>query len=71
MTDVSTVDLSFLFSVWSGRRRVGDSSPEDWEAILAVLRRHRAIETTLTFGGSEGEVDVPGSRLRSNPQCRW
>jgi NitT/TauT family transport system substrate-binding protein len=41
------VDLSFLFSVSSGRRRVGDSSPEDWEAILAVLRRHRAIETTL------------------------
>jgi NitT/TauT family transport system substrate-binding protein len=42
-----TVDLSFFFSAANGRRRVGYSSPEDWEATLAVLRRHRVIETTL------------------------
>ena len=41
------VDLSFLFSAANGRRRIGYSSPEDWEATLAVLKKHRAIETSL------------------------
>jgi NitT/TauT family transport system substrate-binding protein len=41
------VDLSFLFSAANGRRRIGYSAPEDWEATLAVLRKHRAIGTSL------------------------
>jgi NitT/TauT family transport system substrate-binding protein len=41
------VDLSFMFSPANGRRRVGYSAPEDWEAMLGVLKKHRTIETSL------------------------
>jgi NitT/TauT family transport system substrate-binding protein len=41
------VDLSFLFSPANSRRRVGYSPPEDWEATLSLLKKHRAIETSL------------------------
>jgi NitT/TauT family transport system substrate-binding protein len=41
------VDLSFLFSPANGRRRVGYSPPEDWEAMLEILKAHRAIETSV------------------------
>lgn len=41
------VDLSFMFSSANGRRRVGYSPPEDWETTLGLLKKHRAIETSL------------------------
>ena len=41
-----TVDLSFLFSPANARQRIGYGPPEDWQATLDLLRRHRGLEGT-------------------------
>jgi NitT/TauT family transport system substrate-binding protein len=41
-----SVDLSFLFSPANVRRRLGYGPPEDWQAMLSLLRRHRGLEGT-------------------------
>ena len=41
------VDLSFLFSAANVRRRIGYGPPEDWQAMLDILKRHRELDTAL------------------------
>jgi NitT/TauT family transport system substrate-binding protein len=53
------VDLSFLFSSANISRRIGHGPPEDWRAMLAVLKRLREIDTLLPAEAFYTNVFVP------------
>ena len=60
------VDLSFLFSAANVRRRIGYGPPEDWQATLDILKRHRELEH-----GTAGR-DLLHERVRAvKVGCAW